>query len=109
MNLDSVIKLLVICSVIVLPAIAVTARFALKPIVDAILRLKEGGILPEGAAAGTLAGEVRLARAELQSLRDEVAAVRDEMARLQEAESFHRSLGYAPGTEPPALPAGQES
>ena len=46
MDMDEIIEFCVITSLVVLPALALTARFALKPIVDAILRLKEAGCSP---------------------------------------------------------------
>lgn len=96
---DDLVKLLVICSVIVLPALAITTRFALKPIVDAILRLREGGLLQSERAAA-LNSDVAT---ELRHLRAEIAEVRADVARLQEAESFHAALQGAP--EQPALPS----
>jgi hypothetical protein len=100
MEFNNLIKLLVICSVIVLPMLALTARFALKPIVDALLRLKDGGVLP---GEGSAAEEMRLLRGELRQMHDELAQVRTTVDRLQEAENFDRAL--AGTTEPAALPA----
>ncbi|MBV9110704.1 MAG: hypothetical protein JO306_14935 [Gemmatimonadetes bacterium] len=101
MEFNDLIKLLVICSVIVLPMLALTARFALKPIVDALLRLKVGGVLP---GEGSAAEEMRLLRGELRQMHDELAQMRTTVDRLQEAESFDRALA---GTrhEAAALPA----
>ncbi|HEX6749380.1 MAG TPA: hypothetical protein VF092_18945 [Longimicrobium sp.] len=93
---DDLVKLLVICSVIVLPALAITTRFALKPIVDALLRLREGGVLQGERSVGTDVAT------ELRHLRAEVAEVRAEVARLQEVESFHAALRDAPAQS--ALP-----
>lgn len=98
MRTDDIIALLLVCSLVVLPALGITARFALKPIVDAILRLKEGGVLP-GDSAATLGAGVSQTRAELHALREEVAQMRVELARVQEAESFHAAL------RDPAAPA----
>ena len=97
---DDLVKLLVICSVIVLPALAITTRFALKPIVDALLRLREGGVLQGDRSA--LSSDVAT---ELRYLRAEIAEVRADVARLQEVESFHAALQDAP--EQPALPSPQ--
>jgi outer membrane murein-binding lipoprotein Lpp len=92
MPVDDIVKLCVILSLVVLPALAITARFALKPIVDAILRLKEGGMLPgsQNLAAGQ---EVPLLASEVRHLRAEMAQLQQSVAQLQEAETFHRSLG----------------
>ena len=92
MPVDDIAKLCVIFSLVVLPALAITARFALKPIVDAILRLKEGGLLsgPQNLAAGQ---EAPLLASEVRHLRAEVAQLQQSVAQLQEAETFHRTLG----------------
>jgi hypothetical protein len=106
MEVDSIIKLLIVTSVVVIPMLGITARFALKPIVDAIVRLREGGMLP-GDAAAALGAEVRQVRADLHQLHDEMSQVRQEMGRLREAESFHLALRDA--TSPAAsLPAPTE-
>lgn len=102
MEVDSIVKLMVVFSLIMLPMLGLTARFALKPIVDAILRLREGGMLP-GDGSSALVGEVRQMRAELHHLHDEVAQVRGEVVRLGEAESFNLALrGGSPAAQLPA-------
>jgi len=92
MPVDDIVKLCMIMSLIVLPALAVTARFALKPIVDAILRLKEGGVLPSSASSVAAGQDVALLTAEVRHLRDDVAQLQQSVAQLQDAETFHRSL-----------------
>ncbi|HEX8905586.1 MAG TPA: hypothetical protein VF771_12120 [Longimicrobiaceae bacterium] len=99
MEPNDIVKFMVICSVVVLPALAITARFALKPIVDAILRLKEGGVL-----ATESAGALRDVTAEIQQLRAEVAEMRGEMARLHDVQSFHAALSAAPEERAERLP-----
>lgn len=91
MEVDSIIKLMIVFSVIMLPMLGLTARFALKPIVDAILRLRESGMLP-GDGTSSLAAEVRQMRAELHHLHEDVGQVRGEVARLGEAERFDLAL-----------------
>ena len=98
MDVDDIVKLCVIMSVVVLPALAITARFALKPIVDAIVRLKEGGLLP-GSQALAGSQDVAMLASEVRQLRDEMAQLQQSVAQLQDAETFHRSL-----TERPAPP-----
>jgi hypothetical protein len=93
----------------VIPALGITARIAIKPIVEAILRLRDGGVLP-GDSAAALGGDVRQLRAELQNVHDELALMRADVARLREAESFHLALGDgAPAALPKAEPAAQNS
>jgi hypothetical protein len=99
MEPNEIVKFMVICSVVVVPALGITARFALKPIVDAILRLKEGGVLP---SESTFA--LREVTAELQHLRAEVAEMKGEMARLQEVQSFNAALREGSSPAPAALP-----
>lgn len=102
MQTDDIIKLLLTCSVIVLPALGLTARFALKPIVEAILRLKDGGVLPGDSGP---AAEMRQLREEVHALRHELGQVRTDVERLQDADTFNRAL--ADGSSPAALPAPQ--
>ena len=98
MDMDEIVELSIVMSLVVMPALALTARFALKPIVDAILRLKEGGVLP-GSPAVAGSQDVALMTTEVRHLRDEVAQLHQSVAQLQDAETFHRSL-----TETPAPP-----
>ncbi len=103
MPVDDVIKLMVVTSLVVLPALGLTVRFALRPIVDAIVRLKEGGVLTPDTSSALLA-EVRQMRAEMQQTHDEVAQVRQEMTRLREAESFNLALRESREPARAALP-----
>lgn len=102
MNAEDFVKLAMVVSIFVLPAIALTTRFALKPIVDAILRLKEGGLLSGSSSAGTQ--EIPLLVAEVRQLRDEVAQLQHSVGQLQEVERFHRSL-ESPAPTPRAISA----
>ncbi|MDB4947473.1 MAG: hypothetical protein JWM27_122 [Gemmatimonadetes bacterium] len=105
MPTKDIILLSLVFSVVVAPALGITARFAIKPIVDALLRLKEGGVLP-GAQTTALAGAE--AQAEVRQLREEVARLAGELAEVKEAQDFHRALleppaahaAVGPGTEP---------
>ena len=90
MPVEDIVKLCMVMSLMVLPALAVTARFALKPIVDAILRLKEGGVLPGGAPS--TAQEIPLLVAEVRHLREEMAQLQQTVMQLQDVQSFHRHL-----------------
>ena len=99
MTPDKIVELIMVVSLVVLPAVALTVRFALKPIVDAILRLKEGGVLP--GSTPVAAQEVAMLTSEVRQLRDEVAQLHHSVAQLQDAETFHRSL--AERAEPPRI------
>jgi hypothetical protein len=86
MNGEEIIELAAVLSVVVLPMMAVTLRLTLRPLVEAILRLREG---LRADAGPPLAGADA---AELARLREEVARLHRTVARLQEAEAFHRAL-----------------
>jgi hypothetical protein len=84
--------------VVAVPVLGLTARFALKPMVDAIVRLHER--FSETAGGALLEQRVVEMDQELQRLRAEVA-------RLSQVTSFHESLLAAPGSadEQPTAPA----
>jgi hypothetical protein len=107
MDMDEIVQLAVVMSLVVLPALALTARFALKPIVDAILRLKEGGVFP-GATAMAGGQDVPLLVSEVRHLRDEMAQLQQSVAQLQEAEAFHRTLAEHPAP-PQIAPASSDA
>jgi hypothetical protein len=72
--------------VLVIPVAGLTARFALRPIVDAIARFKEAGT--SGEALRMIERRMDLLEQEVQS----VAAMRDDIARLVEAQEFQLRL-----------------
>lgn len=71
---------------IVIPIAGLTARFALRPIVDAIARFREAG--NSGDALRMIERRMDLLEQEVQS----VAAMRDDIARLVEAQEFQLRL-----------------
>ncbi len=91
MEIDDIIGFVFLFLIVVVPVLGVTARLALKPIVDALIRLREnfapnpGGVLVERRVL---------------ELEEELRQVRAEVRRLAEAEAFHREL-LAPGVESP--------
>jgi TolA-binding protein len=98
MDPHEIVETIIVLSVVVVPALAVTARFALKPIVEAILRLKEGGLIsgPGDHAAQQLVAEMR-------QLRGEISQMQRQINELKEGAEFHQALQEpAPGA---ALPA----
>jgi hypothetical protein len=93
------IKLGILAIVICVPVLAITARLALRPIVDSIVRLREG----YGGPPPSPGVERRVLE-----LEDEVKALRQAVSRLEEADHFDRALGaptatpaLAPGSMPP--------
>jgi hypothetical protein len=71
---------------VLIPIIGLTARFALRPVVDAIARIKEAG--NAGEALTMLERRMSLLEQEVQS----VEGLRHEMARLADAQQFHMKL-----------------
>ncbi len=69
-----------------IPALAVSARIALRPIVEALVRLRE-----EFSRVGSDARTAVL-EAEVGHLRAETDALRDELRALQSATDFDRQL-----------------
>jgi hypothetical protein len=65
------------------PALALSIRFALKPIVEAIARLRESQPLPNA----TRTDEGQLSRIEQQ-----IAHLATRLESLEQAETFHREL-----------------
>ncbi len=94
--MDPVIpQIIAAIGIVLIPSIGLTARFALKPIVEAIVRLKDA--FPQGAGT-TPQVEQRLAAVE-----DEMRQLRDGFERLASAVEFDAQLraGAAPS---PSLP-----
>jgi hypothetical protein len=63
------------------PALALAARLAIRPILDAIDRLREG-----------VAGSARVPDPRVQALEAEVRRLSEEVKQLAAAEAFHRRL-----------------
>ncbi len=91
-------KLIVFLAVFVLPVLAatiiLTSRFALKPIVDAVLRLREGmDVRPALPPA-----EVQ----RIAAVEDEMHELRGEVRELRDAVDFHTRLRAGEPGQPPA-------
>ena len=70
------------------PALALAARLAIRPLLDAIDRFKEG-----------VAVTPRLPDPRIQALEAEVSRLSKEVKQLTEAEAFHRQLLADPANE----------
>ena len=79
------------------PAIGISVRFALKPIVDSIIRLREST-----ASLGDGAVERRVLQ-----LQDEVAQLRATVSDLEETVSFQQKLLAAPAEPAVSAPAAE--
>jgi hypothetical protein len=75
--------------IVVVPIFGITARLAFKPMVDAIIRLRES------FAGGSDGGLVERRVLELE---DEVRQLRQTVLELKESRTFHRELLARPGS-----------
>lgn len=81
MDYNDLIKLVLVLSCIVLPALGVTLHLVLRPLIDAILRLKQEGLLPTRNPAG-LEQDMTFLGLEVQRLREELALMQREASPL---------------------------
>ena len=103
METENVIELALVFSLVVVPALGITARIVLKPIVDALVRLKEGGVLSSGGPVAS--AEFGQLREEIRQMREEMAQLSGTVASIREADEFHRALrepAQSPSLPPPA-------
>ncbi len=96
MSPDDVLIFILVFLIVAVPILGLTARLALKPIVDAIVRLRETFADSSGGST----------ERRMRALEEELRQVRAELQRLAEAEAFHRKL-YAPDDEA-ALPVAAD-
>lgn len=75
------------------PIIGFTAKMVMKPMVDAIVRLREAGI------TGTTQQQA-LEQRQIVELQEEMQSLRRTVERLVEAESFNRQLGAGEKRDP---------
>jgi hypothetical protein len=89
MSVEDLIGYSFVFLIVVVPLLGLTARLAIKPMVDAIVRLRESFI--HGGGTGVVERRVLQLEEELQQLRLEVH-------RLREAEAFQRELLAVPSS-----------
>jgi hypothetical protein len=94
MSPEDVVGLAIAAVVVLVPVLAVSARVALRPIVDSLVRLNQAF----GSASST---ESKQRIAELEN---RVEQLTEQVRRLEEAEAFHRQLSR--GEEPRQLREG---
>jgi hypothetical protein len=85
-DLPAVIGVFMGSLMVLIPVAGFTARFAMKPIVESIARLRESGVRTE--ALDMLERRVALLEQEVQN----VSGIRDDVARLVEELEFQRKL-----------------
>lgn len=89
--MDDIITAVILFSIICAPALALSFRIALKPAVEALVRLREVAAPPEG----------RDPAGEASDLRRRVEELQDRLERLEEARDFDRRLRGAGESENP--------
>ena len=89
MPTEDILKLIVAVTtslVVLAPVLAITVRLALKPVVEAMVRLREAG--SAGESMRLLEQRVALLSEEMQ----EVRGIREDVTRLVEAQEFQLRL-----------------
>lgn len=96
-NLTDIIAVVMGISIVLIPVIGLTARFALKPVVEAISRVLETRGMDESLQI--LERRISLLEAQIETLDSTVN-------RLDEAASFHSQLqsGSGTGSDQPPTP-----
>jgi hypothetical protein len=82
-DLTSVVAVVMGMLIILVPVAGLTLRFALKPIAEAMARIKEA----QGAGR-----EVAVMQQRIDLLERQLSGVESEMARLREIQEFHSQL-----------------
>lgn len=100
MDVESVLEPLLIVSLVVLPALAVTLRIALRPVVEAIVRMREMFVSRPDA---------RLTEARMARMEDEMAELRAMVRRTLEAADFDRRLPGPTGAPSTGTPTSGDS
>lgn len=99
-NLTEIISVIMGISIILIPVIGITARFALKPTVEAFSRLFEG----KGANEAISILERRMALMESQ-----IESIESNVKRLGDVTDFHQQLESGPTpTAPEAVDERQD-
>ncbi len=82
MNSSDIVGLVAVIGVILIPSIGLTARFALKPIVESLIRLRESFDTQRTSVDGQ----------RLQLLEQRVTDMQDSIDRLSDAVDFDKQL-----------------
>lgn len=82
MRPENAAMLLLMFIVFGVPALAISVRLALKPILEALERVREGGLTVTSRADDP----------RIEALEAEVVRLTQEVQRLSESEAFHREL-----------------
>ena len=82
-DLTAVVAIVMAMGIILVPVAGLTLRFALKPIAEAMAKIKEA----QGAGR-----EVAVMQQRIDLLERQLAGMESEMARLREIQEFHAQL-----------------
>ncbi len=96
MNSGDIVGLVAVIAIFLIPSIGLTARFALKPIVESVLRLRDALDRERGT----------LEDPRVSQLQQELGDLRESVERLTAAVDFDTQL-RASGTVKAQLPGGQ--
>lgn len=96
------IAFLVVAFIVAIPVLALSIRFAARPLVDAMARLRE----VQGANAAS-EETIRLHDRRMSLIESELQHITTTLDRLAEAERFHARLEAPPAAEPRALSAAE--
>jgi len=94
-DLTSIISVVMGISVVLIPVIGLTARFALKPTVEALSRIFEGRVRDE---------TVQILERRIALLEQQIEVMEGSLGRLEEASTFDSQLRRGGGEEGRALP-----
>lgn len=88
-DLTGLVAVVMGCLIVLVPIAGITARFALKPIVESFARLKE----VQGGAAAQNTREVAVLEQRVALLEQQYQNLEGSVARLGELKEFDRQLG----------------
>jgi len=99
MNSGDIVGLVAVIAIFLVPSIGLTARFALKPIVESVLRLRDALDRERAVAA--------VQDPRFTALQQEVTDLRETVDRLAETVDFHAQLRSGDVHAAAQLPASQ--
>ncbi len=94
MNSGDIVGLVAVIAIFLIPSIGLTARFALKPIVESVLRLRDALDRERGAIEDP----------RVPALQQEVVELRESVERLTAAVDFDTQLRASGAATAPRLP-----
>lgn len=97
MSTEDVVGLAIAAIVVLVPILAISARVALRPIVDSLVRLQQAF-----GSADSFDSKKRIG-----DLEQQVHLLTEQVLKLEEAEAFRRELDSSGGKKP--LPAGSKA